>query len=58
LLQAGNDPVDVRYLGATKPEDVGRAGHLLFHGSPVLLSSADCVIPGHIHGREPENAEL
>ena len=37
LLQAGDDPIDVGNLCAAKPENVGRAGHLLFHGSPVLL---------------------
>ena len=37
LPQARHDPVDVRNLRAAQPEDVGRAGHLLFQGSPIFL---------------------
>jgi hypothetical protein len=37
LPQARHDPIDVRYLFAAEPEHIGRAGHLLFHCSPILL---------------------
>jgi hypothetical protein len=37
LLQAGDDPIDVGNLCTAEPENVRRAGHLLLHGSPVLL---------------------
>jgi hypothetical protein len=37
LPQARHDSIDVRDLFAAKPEHIGRAGHLLFHRSPVLL---------------------
>jgi hypothetical protein len=37
LPQARNDPVAVRNLFAAKPKNIGRAGHLLFHGSPIFL---------------------
>jgi hypothetical protein len=37
LPQARDDPIDVRYVVAAKPENVRRAGKLLFHRSTVLL---------------------
>jgi hypothetical protein len=37
LPQARDDPVAVRNLFAAKPENIGRASHLLFHGSPIFL---------------------
>jgi hypothetical protein len=37
LPQARHDSIGVRYLFAAEPEHIGRAGHLLFHRSPVLL---------------------
>ena len=37
LPQARHDSIDVRYLFAAEPEHIGRAGHLLFHRSPILL---------------------
>ena len=37
LPQTCHDPVGVRYLIATEPPDVGRAGHLLFPGSAIFL---------------------
>ena len=37
LPQACNDPIDVRYLFAAKPENIRRAGKLLFHRSRILL---------------------
>ena len=35
--QASHDPVRIGHLRATQPPDVGRAGHLLFPRSPILL---------------------
>jgi hypothetical protein len=35
--QACHDPVHIRDLGAAQPPDIGRAGHLLFHRSAVVL---------------------
>jgi hypothetical protein len=37
LPQACDDAIAVRDLFAAKPKHVGRAGELLFHGSPVIL---------------------
>ncbi len=37
LPQAADDPVDVRYLVAAKPPDIGRAGQLLLEGSAIFL---------------------
>src|SRR4029077_3814398 len=37
LAQTGNDPVHVRYLCPPQPKYIGRAGHLLLHGSAILL---------------------
>jgi hypothetical protein len=37
LPQAGDDPIDVRHLFAAKPENIRRAGKLLFHCSRILL---------------------
>ena len=37
LPQARDDPIGVRYVFAAKPENIGRAGKLLFKGSAILL---------------------
>jgi hypothetical protein len=36
-LQAGHNPVHIGDLRAAEPPNVGRASHLLFHRSPILL---------------------
>ena len=46
LPQTCHDPSDVRYLIATQPPDVGRAGHLLFPGSAIFLCGR-----GALHGQ-------
>ena len=40
MPQARNDPIGVRYLFAAKPENVRRAGKLLFKSSPILLGKS------------------
>jgi hypothetical protein len=37
LAQAPDDPVLIRHLRATKPENIGRAGHLLFRRPTMFL---------------------
>jgi hypothetical protein len=37
LAQAPDDPVLIRHLRATKPENIGRAGHLLFRRPAMFL---------------------
>jgi hypothetical protein len=37
LPQARNDPVNVGYLLAAEPENIGSAGKLLFKSSPVFF---------------------
>ena len=37
LSQARRDPIGIRHLGATQPEYVGRAGHLLLQRSTVVV---------------------
>jgi hypothetical protein len=40
LPQARDDPIAVRYVFAAEPENVGRAGKLLFITSPVFLGKS------------------
>src|SRR5439155_26177832 len=57
LPQAGHDPADVRDLVAAETPDVGRAGHLLFPGSAVLLRrrGSDNSCSGNRDGKAEDN---
>jgi hypothetical protein len=37
IAKTGNDAIDIRYLRATEPHDIRRAGHLLLHGAAIVL---------------------
>jgi hypothetical protein len=57
LPQARDDPVGVGYLCTAKPENIGRASHLLFHGSAIFLRpSRGCNTAGGGYRKTQENS--